>query len=141
MRSQVHMPDFNKLWNSLYLFGPNPLSLSRSDYIFFWIGVGFVIIAIVAKIFVWLSEKNSPPRHLLSRFFHLFFTTGLLTLFWFGMRFENIPWLSTHFLELCFLLMGLVWFGFILKYLLFDFGPQVRAWRDEATKRKYLARK
>lgn len=132
--------DFTKLWNPRYLLGPNPLDLSRSDYIFFWIAVGFVVVGIIAKLLVLREEYGSPRRILLGRLYHLFATMGVLVLIWVGFRFENIPWLSTHFLALLLLLICLVWLGFIAKYFFMEFLRQQKIWADELLKRKYLPR-
>lgn len=132
--------DFTKLWNVRYLFGPNPLDLSRSDIIFFWSAAGFLLLAIVAKIAVLRQEPDSPQEFLFGRLFHLFLTTGALALLWMGLRFENIPWLSTHILVLAAYLMFLVWLGFIATYLFLKFPAQQRQWMEEKTKRKYLPR-
>lgn len=134
------MLQVSKLWNLTYLFGPNPLDFSRSDKIFFVAGIAFVILAIAGKVWAIKHEPQSPSRHLFNRLYHLFLTIGILVVFWGGARFENIPWLSTHFLVLLFYLGWLVWLGFIGFYFFGDFRLQHRIWQDEVVKRKYLAK-
>lgn len=130
--------DFTKLWDKRYLLGPNPLDLSRSDLIFLWMAIGFLVLSVAAKVTVLKQDKDSPRRFLASRLFHLLATMGILMLVWAGSRFENIPWLSTHVVVLSLLLIALVWFGFIAKYFLGDFKRQLKLWREEVLKRKYL---
>lgn len=134
------MLDFTKLWNKAYIFGPNPIDLSRSDHIFFWLALGLVVAGIVAKLLVFRQDRDSPRRFLLNRLFHLFVTMGFFVLLWAGFRFENIPWLSTHFLVLLLFLISLVWFGFIFKYFVWGYRHQQKIWHDETVKRKYLPR-
>lgn len=135
------MFDFTKLWDKQYLFGPNPLELSRSDNIFFWIALVFIVAGIAAKILAVKSQAGSPKIFLFSRFTHLFFTMGLLTLLWVGARFENIPWISIHFLVLVILLLWLIWLLLIGKYFVKDFRNRQKVWEDEELKRKYLNKK
>lgn len=132
------MLDFTKLWDKAYLFGPNPFSFSRSDFIFFGLAIALVAAAAVFKILVLRADKDSPRRFLLLRYFHLTATAGILTLLWAGARFENIPWLSTHFLVLLMFLGWLFWLGFILKYYFRQYRHVLRAWQEEKIKRKYL---
>lgn len=135
------MLDFTKLWNKFYLFGPYAALLSRSDYIFFGAAVGFVILGIGFKIWSVRQDSGGPQQHFFNRFFHLFFTMGLLVLLWVGFRYEDIPWLGTHVTVLGLWLIWLIWLGFILAYWWTDFRGQQRLWHDELVKRKYLEKK
>jgi len=132
------MFDFTKLWDKLYLFGPNPLEMSRSDWGLLWLAGGFVLIGIGAKILAVSAATNSPRKVLGNRFFHLFATVGFFLLLWAGARFENIPWISTHLTALLLLILWLVWFSFIAKYFFFGFRSQTKQWEEEERKRKYL---
>lgn len=134
------MPDFTKLWNRIYLLGPNPLNLSRSDYIFFWVAVSFVVLGIVAKVWAMRAEATSPHRYLFARLFHSLVTMGIFILLWAGARFENIPYLSLHIVVLFLFLIFLIWLGFIAKYFFGGFLRQRKIWADEMLKRKYLPR-
>lgn len=133
--------DFTKLWDKKYLLGPNPLELSRSDLLFFWVSLIFLAAALVLKLLVVKKEKGNPCYYLFGRLFHLFLTIGLLVLLWVGARFENIVWLSTHIVVISLFLIGLVWLGFIGKYFIKDFSKQKRFWEEEKLKQKYLAKK
>lgn len=134
------MLDFTKLWNKIYLFGPNPVVLSRSDQIFFWLAAGFVVVGMAAKIVEWYLENGRPKKILLNRLFHLFFTSGLLLLIWYGARLQLIPWISAHFTALLVLAIFLVWLGFITRYYLRDYRDLEQRWKDEQIKNKYLSR-
>ncbi|TSA46340.1 hypothetical protein D4R52_00735 [bacterium] len=134
------MLNFAKLGDAKYLFGPNPLALSRSDHVFFWVTAIFFFISIVFKIIEARMAAGSPQKHLFGRFFHAFLTTSILVAIWAGARYENIPWLGTHIVALGLYAIFLVWLGFILKYFFFEFRKQRRTWLDELVKQKYLAR-
>ena len=132
------MLDFTKLWDKIYLFGPNPIGMSRSDFIFFWASVGLIVIAIALKLLTIGSQKQSPKRYLLNKYFHLALTMGILFLLWVGFRFQNIPWLSTHFLVLLLWVVFLVWLGFVIKYHWQKFGKHHEEWSDGELKKRYL---
>lgn len=132
------MLDFTKLWDKIYLFGPNPPDLARSDLIFFWVSLVFVVAAIISKIIVFRTAPGSPKRMLWSRIFHLFLTIGILVLLWVGARFENIPWLGTHVVVLSLFLIGLVWLVFIMRYYLVEGRSRQSMWEEEKIKQKYL---
>ncbi|MDP3993536.1 MAG: hypothetical protein U1C57_00590 [Candidatus Doudnabacteria bacterium] len=134
------MLDFTKLWDKTYLLGPNPIELQRSDQMFFVVSLAFILVSLLAKIFSYQSEAGSPKRFLLSRFFHVFLTSGALILLWFGSRFENIPMLSAHITVLLLLVIWLVWLIFIAKYFFKEYRVKQKQWEEEKVKRKYLAR-
>ena len=132
--------DFTKLWNKTYLLGPNPLELQRSDQSFFIVSLAFILIGLLTKIVSYQSDVGSPKKLLLSRFFHVFLTSGTLILLWFGSRFENIPMLSTHIVVLLLFVIWIVWLIFIAKYFFKEYRVKQRLWEEEKVKRKYLAR-
>lgn len=132
------MLDFTKLWDKTYLLGPNPVELSRSDLIFFWAALAFTALGIAAKVFAWRAEIASPQKYFMNRLYHLFLTMGVLVLLWAGLRFENIPWLSTHIVILGLILIWFVWLVFIAKYFFREFPRQKKIWDEERIKRKYL---
>ncbi len=132
------MPDFTKLWNKIYLLGPNPLEMTRSDMIFFIAALGFVVIAIICKIFILRQESGDPKKLLGARLFHLFVTIAILVLIWAGARFENIPLVSTHVVVLFLFLIWGVWLVFIVKYFFTRYRQARRNWQEEQVKRKYL---
>ena len=132
------MPDFTKLLQSRYLFGPNPLALSRSDNIFLWVAAAFALLGVASKILALRRGQNDPRRVLWNRLWHAFFTTGFLLLVWFGARYENIPWIGTHFVALFLLLIGFVWLGFIAWYRIKTYPGAVHRYQEENVRQKYL---
>ncbi len=135
------MLDFTKLWDRSYLLGPNPLDLSRSDTIFFWVSLVFLVVAVVGKVIALRAPADGPKRYLFNRFFHLFLTIGIFTLVWVGTRFENIPWLSAHIVVLILFLIWFTWLVFIALFYFQKYRYSQRQWEDEAVKQKYLTKK
>lgn len=132
------MPDFTKFWDRIYLFGPNPINMSRSDVVFFWVSIAFIVAAVVFKVFVLQQNRSNPKRYLLNRFFHLFLTIGILVLLWAGLRFENIPWLGTHIVVLAIFLIGLIWGLFIIWFMMRKYQAAKKTWHDEEERNRYL---
>jgi Ca2+/Na+ antiporter len=133
--------DFTKLWDKTYLFGPNPLDISRSDRIFFLVAIVFVVCGIISKVLAARQPSRSPRQHLLNRLYHLFLTSGFLVLLWVGARFENIPWIAAHVVVLLLFLIWLAWLLFIAKYFFKEYHIHQKLWKEEELKQKYLAKK
>lgn len=123
-----------------YFFGPNTLEFFLTDWILYGAGTALVILAIISYIVSWRAAKGSPFQHLVSRFWHLFLTIGLLMLLWVGFRYENIPWLSARIVAFALALIGLIWLGYILKYWLRIYPGEKRVWGDKLLKQKYLTK-
>lgn len=132
------MIDITKLWDKRYLFGPNPLELTRSDHIFLGLAIACAVLGIAAKIVVWRAQTGSPKQHLLGRLFHLWFTMGIGLAVWYGARIERIPWIYTHFTALLLLSVGAAWFVFIVRYYVRVYRSAQKFWEDEQLKNKYL---
>ena len=132
------MIDLTKLWDQTYLFSALLPSLSRSDIIFFWLSVVFIAFGLIAQFFALRSPIGSPRKVLCSRLFNMFFWIGLLVLLWFGGRFENIPLISRHIVVLGFLMIGLVWFGFIFRFYFLRYRSAQKRWDQEQIKLKYI---
>jgi hypothetical protein len=133
------MLDLTKLWDITYLFGPNPIELSRSDKIFFVLGVLLILVSIGFKFAAVRQAGGSPKKFLQNRVFHWGLTMGILVLVWTAMRFENIPWLSVRFLALILFIVSAVWLFYILRYFLKQYRDQQKSWEEELVKKKYLA--
>lgn len=133
------MLDITKLWDKNYLFGSFP-GLVRSDYIFSATAAIFIVLGIIAKLWAMRLENESPKKKLLSRYFRLNFTVGILISLWFGARYEAIPWLATHFVVLVLLIIWAVWLFFVVRENLTRYRRQQSLWEEDVLKRKYLPR-
>ncbi len=101
------MLNFHKLYSFDYLFTVNRISLTRSDKIFFVLAMGFVLLAIVLKIAAHYAPSQVDKKYR-DKFYGLFLTAGLLEMFWFAMRYQDIRFFGSHFLALIILLIGLI---------------------------------
>lgn len=98
-----------------------------------------MIASIIIKGLAAKQPGGSPKKFLLNRCYHLFLTIGLLVLLWFGMRFENIPWLSAHVAVLGLFVIAGVWFVSISRFYFQNYKAAQKSWADEQLKRRYLA--
>ena len=128
------MLDLTKLWDTTYLFATNTQGLSRSDLIFMWIGVAFVVLSIIVKGVSVKQPKDSPKKVLLARLYHLFLTIGLLIALWFGLRFESIPWLSAHVVVLALFVVAALWLLAIARHYRRWYRGAQANWQDEQLK-------
>jgi len=129
---------FSQFLHSEFWFIQPSSFLSSPDRLLFYVFVGLSIIGIVAAI-IRKFLRNKIEAKLASRFFHLFLTTGLLGIIWFAFRYENTQVLGLRYWAALIILAGLVWLGFILKFLVFNFFQELREYRHEAVKNKYIA--
>ncbi len=134
------MLDVTKLWDKTYLFSPSFTSFTRSEHIFFWTAVVFLVLGVAAKIVVWYTEAGRPKKVLFGRFFHLFLTSGLLLMLWYGARVEQVPWISAHISALLVFVVFFVWLVFIVSFFWRKYRKLEESWSEQKIKQKYLAR-
>jgi hypothetical protein len=131
------MFNFHKLISKDYLFTVNRVLLTRSDKLFFIIGVIMVVLAIVFKIAA-LYAPNPVDKIVRNKFFNLFTTIGVLEVIWFGARYENVSFFGSHFTALLILLIGLVWFIRLVISLVKHYRDDKTSWEKEQVRMKYL---
>ena len=95
-------------------------------------GLG-IILAIVFKL---ITEKTKDGLKIKAfrRLFHLLLTMGIIGYVYLFFAWQGIPLLSARFWLLLWLIIVLIWLGFILKYLFFAV-PKLR--KDIDRKRKF----
>jgi len=108
--------------------------------------IGFVsVLLFLSLIFLLLKKIFLKREVILSRFFKrifkMFFTLGLLGLFFLFFRYENIYILGARFWFLLIILLGIVWAVILLIYLIKKFPKERKAIRDKELFEKYLPKK
>lgn len=111
--------------------------LEKSDKVFLMIGALLVVLAIVFKIAAKLapSEVDSKYRN---KLFNLFMYIGFAEVIWFGLRYQNIKFFGSHFVAMLVLLIGLVWFVYLLVKMFKNYGQEKIVWEKEQVRQKYL---
>jgi predicted membrane protein len=133
------MIDFHKIFSQTYLLDIDQLTLHRSDKGLFVVGGALVIVGIIFRLISW-SAKNPFTKALRRRFSTWALTIGLLEALWFGLRYQNTQILGSHLVAFLILLIGLVWFIYILKYALGQYRRNLAQWEKDLLKQKYLQR-
>jgi Ca2+/Na+ antiporter len=120
-----------------FLFEVNRIMLEKSDKVFLMIGALLVVLAIVFKIAAKLapSEVDSKYRN---KLFSLFLYIGFAEVIWFGLRYQNIKFFGSHFVAMLVLLIGLVWFVYLLVRMFKNYGQEKIVWEKEQVRQKYL---
>lgn len=123
---------------SYYFWFKQPsIILTNVDYWFGYIFAGLIVPAIIIRVSARFI-KNPVSRKLILKFWRLTFTTGLIGLMWFGVRFENTQVLGLRFWAGLIIIAGIIWLIFILKYLFFNFFNEKKEFEREKLKSKYL---
>jgi uncharacterized membrane protein (DUF485 family) len=113
------------------------LNLASEDLILGYLFAGLTLVAIscwITRMFI----RHKVTKKLLNKIFTVLFTTGLIGLIWFGLRFEATPIFSTRYWAALIFLIGLIWFGFVAKYYILHYRRERSEYDDEALKKKYL---
>lgn len=112
-----------------FWFSQPSSSLNSIDTTFGNIFLVLLILALltyIAKRFV----AHQVYLKLMLKLARMFLTIGLLGLFWYGFRYENVPIFGRRYWAGMVLIAALIWFGYIVKYLIMRF----RSERDEYDK-------
>ncbi len=125
------------LLSSQYLFNKNlgPFT-SNLAWVFVYGLVGLIILAAILKKLA--QKRDRFTQKALSRFSILAWTMGLIGIVLWSFRQINVFYLSAPILLLVWLLVALVWLGFIVHYLFIRAPRRRREIEAEARKREYF---
>ena len=116
---------------------PPSINLSSTDMFFMWLFLAIAALGIAAIILSYLNYDTVRDTAI-RKFKNLTLTTGLSGLIWFGIRYENTPIFSNRYWAGGILLLGLIWLGFFLKYMIFDYKKTKVQYEREILKQRYL---
>jgi hypothetical protein len=119
------------------LFQFNSAFISPQEKLFFFAGTILVLLAIVLKIAKSLAPNPIDVKYR-QRFYQLFLWIGLLEIFWYLCRYENVQFFGTLFVASLIALIGAVWLVVILILALKGYKKEKNAWEKEQLKLKYL---
>lgn len=131
------MFNIKEIFTTQFLFQVDRVTLHRSDKMFLWIGAILVALAILFKI-AQIFSGNPVDKKFIDKIFKLVLTIGFLEVVWFGARYQNVMFFSTHAAAMLFLLVGVVWFVFIGINFLKNYSKEKNILRKELIKQKYL---
>ncbi len=124
-------------FNSQYLFQINSAFISPGEKLFFLLGVILLLVAVVLKISAKLAPTPVDSGYR-KKFYVLLLTIGLLEIFWYLLRYENVEFFGSRFTAFLFLFIGLVWLLRVLLSMLKNYRPAKVAWEKEQVRMKYL---
>ncbi len=130
------MQHLQHLLSPSYLFNVTPV-ITNSDKLFFLIGSISVVLAIILKLAA-LYAPTPIDKVVREKLYRLFLTIGILEILWFGAKDENVYVFGTHAMALGILLIGLIWFGFIVSYIIKNYRRERVTWEKTQVKLKYL---
>lgn len=123
-----------------FWFTQPSIVLSHTDLILGYISAGVAVLGVVLLV-IGKFIGNVIHKKLFRKFGNLGLTMGLVGLFWFGLRYENTPIFEQRYWMGLVGLGSIVWLIFILKYLVFNFRPELVENAKEELRRKYLPKK
>ena len=129
-----------KLFDYFFWFTQPSTILTNADKVFGYLFLASLLLAIILG--VWgRFISNQADKKLVKKFYLLTLNLGIAGLFWFGVRFENIPILAERFWAGAILIIGFIWLLFIVKYLAFNFRAEKVNYEREQIKNKYIPTK
>lgn len=128
---------WEKLFDFKLWFTQPSVILSKTDLCLGYFFAACVILAIVLKLCKRFS-KNPVKLKLMDKFFSFLLSVGITGLVWFGFRYENTPIFAALSWAGLVMALGLIWFLFIVKYLIFGFTSELREYDRQLQKSKYI---
>lgn len=120
-----------------YLFQVNSAFISPKEQLFLFAGLMLVLLSIVLKISSVMAQSPIDQKFR-QKFYRLFLTIGLLELFWYLCRYENVKFFNLPVVAWLFVLIGIVWLAVILTLAISNYTNEKTVWEKEQVKLKYL---
>jgi hypothetical protein len=124
-------------FDRFFWFSQPATTLNQRDFLIAYIFAGVLGLAIIFFILSKLT-KHRVFRKTFKKFWVLFLVASLTGGVWFGLRYENTPIFGRRYWAIVVLLAGVVWLGFVLKYLIVNFRSEKKEYDRNIIKSKYL---
>lgn len=129
--------NWSEVWSKDFWFGIDRFMIHASDKAFLYIGIGLVILGLIALAYARFAHNIFLQRVAL-RISKIFLIIGLLEAFWFLLRTQFVAALGTRFTAVLLLLWGLVWMYWPIKYLITHYSEDMEKAQRQASRDKYL---
>lgn len=130
---------FNQFTDSYFWLSTPTLTLIPADKVLLYLFCAIVAVGITSWVFIYFNENKGfdvIAKKIRSSTLYI----GSFGIFWFWLRYENIPVFANRYWAGALILLGLFLGVRILKFILIDF-KQIKAEQEkEALKEKYLKR-
>jgi cbb3-type cytochrome oxidase subunit 3 len=111
--------------------------MHTSDNLFLLAGLILVLLGVVTFIYSRMT-KNEFLALVVTKISKIFFTIGLLEVFWYFLRYQYVQALGTRFVAALILLAGLVWMYWPVKYFITRYKVDMAEAERKASREKYL---
>lgn len=120
-----------------FWFGYDRFVMHTSDNLFLLAGLILVLLGVVTFIYSRIT-KNEFLALVVTKISKIFFTIGLLEVFWYFLRYQYVQALSTRFVAVLILIVGLVWMYWPVKYFITRYKVDMTEAQRKASREKYL---
>lgn len=136
--------DIKQLFELAYWINPNPGIMSVGTTLF--IGSLFVLCLVLkffGRMIYFQNRKNlaKPEKKLLFMTESLLLTMGSLGLVWLFFAYQTVPYVSTRFIFLIWVVGFFVWAYIIAQYAFTEFPKAMQSIKERERLEKYLPRK
>lgn len=123
--------------SSDFWFDIDPTRVHGVDYALLSLAVLLFLVGLAATVY---AKKRVDPfsKEIYKKFGSIAVTIGLLEVFWFLLRYENITYLGTHFVAALVFVFGLIWAFFVFRKIGRTYKVNIQNWHKEQVKQKYL---
>ncbi|MBX4205369.1 MAG: hypothetical protein KW788_04280 [Candidatus Doudnabacteria bacterium] len=127
------------MWNDkLFWFSQPSLDLNVYDNYFLWLFLGLTGIGILLKLGSKFVIKHPVGFKLWNKFSNAALYSGLIGIFWYSLRYENVPFFANRYWAALVVLVFIIWVLFILKFLFRNYSQERSAFDRLQLNSKYI---
>jgi hypothetical protein len=120
-----------------YLFARN-LGPFTSDLAYIFLGINIFLIVTAIIISKLAKKRDLLAQKVAARYRNFAWTMGLIGIILYTFREINVLYLSAPIIILLWLIIAIIWFGFVLKYKLFVVPKRRSTIQSQESKQEYL---
>lgn len=120
-----------------FWFGYDRFVMHTSDNLFLLAAIILVVVGITTLVYSKVT-KNEFLAKVVGNFSKIFLTIGFVEAFWYLLRYQYVQALSTRFVAMLILVVGLVWLYWPIKYFLTRYKVDMAEAERKASREKYL---
>ena len=122
-----------------FWFAIDRSGIHNIDKLLFLAGAVLVVLGIITLAYRRFAA-NQFLANVAGRLSRIFWTIGILEIIWFGLRYQLVQMMGTHFVAFLLLLVGLVWLYWPIKYLTRNYKADMEEAQRAANREKYLTK-
>lgn len=125
------------LTDKYFWFSQPSLILNTYDKVFFLVFCGLFVLSLV----LWgvkAMTANPVTKKMLGHWRSFAITIGAVGMLWFVFRYENTPVFAKRTWAAVIMLAGLVWIGFLFKYMFTNYRREKSEYSANQLKSKYM---